>query len=132
MTSGTATEITTEMTDAELMDRLRQLARQRAPRAAHGGLNEEMLTEWIAADRIASFLNAIVKMKDLAAEAYAKEFPLSGGDVANCLAEAGMLTREEFIELVEKHDVDAAAALRAEPPPLNKDDDNSEWDRIPF
>jgi hypothetical protein len=123
---------TIEMTDAELMDRLRQLARQRAPHAAHGGRNEEMLTEWIAADRIASFLNAIVEMMDLAAEAYAKEFPLSGGDVANCLAEANLLTREEFIGLVEKHDADAADALRAAPPPLNNDDDNSAWDRIPF
>lgn len=84
-----------------------------------------------ADNRLASLHEAITAIKELAAEAYAKEFPLSGGDVAGALAEAGMLTRDEFIALVEKHDPDVAAALRAGPPrpePGDFDEDN----RIPF
>ncbi len=54
-------------------------------------------------------------IKSLAAEAYANDFPLGGGDVARALANAGLLTREEFASMVEPHSAEAATAIRREP-----------------
>jgi hypothetical protein len=70
----------------------------------------------------------IQSIKALAAEAYANEFALSGGDIAQALSAEGLITQEEFASLVETHSPEAAAAIRSEATAATTVGD----DRIPF
>lgn len=51
------------MPDEDLIERLRDIARDRAKTAAYGGVDEKLITEWIAADRIASLLKEAEDLK---------------------------------------------------------------------
>jgi len=62
---------------------------------------------------------SLMAVKELAAEAYALEYPLHGRDVAHTLIEPGLMTRSEFAEMVGQYDPAAASAILrpAEPAP---------------
>ena len=63
---------------------------------------------------------SLMAVKELAAEAYALEYPLHGRDVALTLIEPGLMTRSEFAEMVGQHDPAAASAILrpVEPAPV--------------
>jgi hypothetical protein len=125
----------TEMPDEDLMERLRAIARQRAPVAAHGGVSEEPVTEWIAADRIKTLLeeNAQHLVNEIAIEGMLGKKPLDAIDalrteIANLkqsLAEA-----EGQIQHLEQRLSEAAEIIRpfAAVPPVTL----SELDQIPL
>ncbi len=56
---------------------------------------------------------ALDDVKRFAAEAYAREFPVHGADIAQRIARHELTSQAEFADLVEKHDADAANAIRA-------------------
>jgi hypothetical protein len=62
---------------------------------------------------------SLMAVKELAAEAYALEYPLHGRDVALTLIEPGLMTPSEFAEMVGQYDPAAASAILrpAEPAP---------------
>jgi len=72
----------------------------------------EVLERFVAA-------TSLMAVKELAAEAYALEYPLHGRDVALTLIEPGLMTPSEFAEMVGQYDPAAASAVfrPAEPAP---------------
>lgn len=110
------------MTDAELIEHLRDIANQRAKTAAYGGCDVKLITEWIAADRLVSLLKEVERLKaalkpfaDTLSEDTLEPFVAFEGDDKPLYADTDMINASEWMDLTYGDLRRARAAYEGKP-----------------